>query len=109
MYLRGTIPDEPGLADSNLRVTCEAALASGGSQGPTAYTVPLKTASFAHIAIRNATGAYGGLSPGRNDLLTDYWIPGLFLRAGWWIEGILPDGRCLFCFKTRQWLEGEGM
>lgn len=76
------------------------------------YTIPLKTATFgdnAHLAVRNATGAYGGpLTPGRNDVLADFLIPGLFLRTGWWtfqIEGVLPDGRWLFCVKTRQWLE----
>lgn len=115
VYLRGVVPDEPALTDSSLRITAEAALASGGSQGPITYTIPLKTTSFgdnAHLAIRNATGAYvGGLSPGWNDVLTDNWIPGLWLRTGWWtfeVEGVLPDGRCLFCFKMRQWLEGQG-
>ena len=116
VYLRGTVPDEPGLADSRLLITAEATLASGGTQGPTTYTIPLTTASFgdnAHLAIRNATGAYdGGLSPGRNDVLTDCLIPDLFVRTGWWtfrVEGVLPDGRGLFCFEMGQWLEGKAM
>ena len=115
VYLRGIVPHLPGLADSRLRITSEAGLASGESQGPITYTVPLKTTTFgdiAHLAIRNETGAYGGgLSPGRNDLLADYWIPGAFLKTGWWtfhVEGILPDGRCLFRFQKREWLEGVG-
>lgn len=114
VYLRGTVPTLPGLADSSLRITSEAALASGGSQEPVTYTIPLKTTSFgdnAHLAIRNATGAYvEGLSSGLNDVLTDNWIPGMFLQTGWWtfrVEGVLPDGRCVFCFQTKEWLEGE--
>ena len=58
-------------------------------------------------------GAYGGpLTPGRNDVLADFWIPGFLLRTGWWtfhIEGVLPDGRWLFCFKTREWLEHKNL
>ena len=103
----------PNLAQASLRIISEVELASGQREAPRIYSVPLRTTSFgdhAHLAIRNATGGYDGgvLCPGRNDVLADYWIPGTFLRKGWWtfqVEGVLPDGQLLFCFKMRQWLE----
>lgn len=116
IYLRATVPFSPSLANSSLHITASAAFASGGSQEPRTYTIPLKTASYgdnAHLAIRNATGAYvESLSAGRNDVLADFLILGLFLRTGWWtfyVEGVLPDGGCLFCFGMRQWLEHKNM
>ena len=63
---------------------------------------------------------------GRNDILTDYWIPGPFVQTGVWtfeVEASLPEGEkeggeggevregkgaCLFALTLTQWLEGEG-
>jgi hypothetical protein len=77
--------------------------------------VPLRTTAFsdvAHLSIRNATGAYVEhlMSSGRNDILTDYFIPGMFLRTGTWtfeVVAELGDGACLFAIALTQWLEGR--
>ena len=68
---------------AELRITCSAVLESGEHEKPITYTIPLKITSFrdnTHLAVRNTTfGAYGGLlNPGRNDVLADLWIPGMF-------------------------------
>ena len=77
--------------------------------------MPLRTTAFsdvAHLSIRNATGAYVEhlMSNGRNDILTDYFIPGMFLRTGTWtfeVVAELGDGTCLFAIALTQWLEGR--
>ena len=115
VYLRGTIAADAVSADAltngKLRITSQAALDSGETQDPQTYEVPLKTASLgqhAHLSIRNATGITDCLTPGQNDILTDYWIPGMFLQTGLWtfqVEGVLEDGRHLFCMSLTQRLE----
>lgn len=114
MYLRGEVADEVGLQLASFSITMKAKLATGEELDPRTYTIPLSTTSFgdhAHLAIRNATGAYvGSLSAGRNDVVADFAIPGVFLRTGTWtfhVEAALPDGRCLFSFQTSQWLKGR--
>jgi hypothetical protein len=91
--LRGEIPLTEGkevegdidelLASASLRITSSAILSNGGRQEPRTYTVPLHTTVFvdaAHLAIRNATGSHveNLVSGERNDILIDYWIPGMF-------------------------------
>jgi hypothetical protein len=77
------------------------------------YTVPLRTTAFgpAHLSIRNATAYVEHLSSsGSNDILVDYWIPGMFLRTGTWtfeVVAELEDGTCLFAMSLTQWLEGR--
>ncbi|RYP23412.1 hypothetical protein DL765_001117 [Monosporascus sp. GIB2] len=96
-------------------ITLSAVLPDGRREGPKAYTVPLRTTAFAdtaHISIRDATGAYVEhlTNNGRNDIVTDYWIPGMFLRTGTWtfeVVARLGDGTCLFALSLTQWLEGE--
>jgi hypothetical protein len=106
---------ETGLESSSLRITSEAVLESGELLNPQTYTIPLVTRSFgnhAHLAVRDSNGVYGDpLKPGQNDILTDCWLPGLFIRTGQWtfrVEGLLPDGRFLFCFEISQWIKGRG-
>lgn len=76
------------------------------------YTIPLRSASFgdaAHFSIRNAEGAYvDTLSQGRNDLLVDCSLPGMFIRPGMWtfdVEGVLEDNSCLFSMSLSQRLD----
>jgi len=117
VYLRGAIAAEAVSADAlskvKLRITGEAALDSGESQEPRTYEIPLKTTSLgrnAHLSVRNTTGISDSLTPGQNDILTDCWIPGMFLQTGLWsfqVEGVLEDGRHLFCMSLKQRLEHE--
>jgi len=86
---------------------------------PRTFTIPLRTAELAegaHLGIRNATGAYVDhmALEGRNDILTDYWIPGPFLQTGTWtfqieasVGGGRMEGTCLFALTLTQWLDGE--
>ncbi|KAK9769874.1 putative Ubiquitin 3 binding protein But2 C-terminal domain-containing protein [Seiridium cardinale] len=112
VYLRGCVNNETGLDQASLRITLQAKLASGEEQEPRTYKIPLVTAAWGHthLSIRNAEGVHERkLSPGQNDVLTDYWIPGMFIRTGAWtfhVEAVLPDGRYLFGFKLTQWLQG---
>jgi len=69
-------------------------------------------ADTAHLSIRNATGAYVEHfdSSGRNDILSDFAIPGMFLQTGTWkfeVVARLGDGTCLFAISLTQWLEGR--
>lgn len=118
ILLRGEIPRstrqrlhlEPAhLADATLSITASAVLEKGEDIKPRTYTIPLHTAELAegaHLGIRNATGVYVDhvALEGRNDILTDYWIPGLFVQTGIWtfqIEAVLgagegKTGTCLF-------------
>ncbi|KAK6063810.1 hypothetical protein SCUP515_12137 [Seiridium cupressi] len=113
VYLRGHVSNETGLDQASLRITLQAKLASGEEEEPRTYTIPLVTTSWGHthLSIRNAEGVHERtLSPGQNDVLTDYWIPGMFVRTGAWtfhVEAVLPDGRYLFGFKLTQWLQGR--
>jgi hypothetical protein len=75
--------------------------------------VPFRTTPFgdlAHVSIRNATGAYVEHfdGDGRNDVLTDSMIPGMFVNTGMWTFEVvvnLEDERCLFAVSVTQWLE----
>ena len=89
-----------------------------GELGPVTYTIPLRTAELAegaHLSIRNATGTYVDhmALECRNDILTDYWIPGMFVKTGTYtfeIEALLGEGKegtCLFALTLTQWLEGQ--
>ncbi|KAM7199198.1 hypothetical protein V8F33_004673 [Rhypophila sp. PSN 637] len=81
------------------------------------YTIPLQTAELAdeaHLAIRDSQGRHvdslTAPGTGRNDILTDYWIPGMFLETGKYkfeVVAELEDGRCLFAVWVEQWLEGR--
>jgi len=70
----------------------------------------------AHFTIRYPGDKFGGpMQPGVNEIVTDYWLPGMFLETGMWtfkFEATLPEkgkeqDRCLFAFQTSQWLEGK--
>jgi hypothetical protein len=75
--------------------------------------VPFRTTTFgdlAHVSIRNTTGAYIEQfdSNGRNDVLTDCLLPGMFISTGMWTFEVvvtLGDERCLFAVSVTQWLE----
>ncbi|KAK3389651.1 hypothetical protein B0H63DRAFT_102762 [Podospora didyma] len=136
ILLRGEIPrstrqdlhlQPADLADATLSITGSAVLEKDGEEiEPQRYTIPLRTAELgtegeAHLAIRNATGAYVDhlALEGRNDILFDYWIPGPFVVTGKYtfeIEASLwrkgkgkgEDRRiCLFALTLTQRLEGE--
>lgn len=102
------------LATATLTISLSAILSDGKHEDEKSYTVPLRTTAFAdtaHLSIRNTTGAYVEYlsSNGPNDILTDYWIPGIFLRTGTWTfkaVAELEDGRCLFAITLTQWLKG---
>jgi len=123
VYLKGEIPPPKkrdlehlgeDLANATLSITMDAVYQDGTPAGARTYTVPLRTTSFglAHLSIRNSTGVYTDhlTSGGTNDILTDYWIPGMFLRTGTWtfeVVASLRDGTCLFAMSLTQWLEGQ--
>lgn len=123
LFLRGEIPQSKKrylehldhLATATLGITLSAVLPDGKREGPKTYTVPLRTTAFAdaaHLSIRDATGACVDhlTSSGRNDILVDYWIPGMFLQTGTWtfeVVARLGDGSCLFAISLTQWLEGR--
>lgn len=101
------------LTTATLTITGSAILSNGKHEDEKSYTVPLRTTAFAdtaHLSIRNATGAYVEYlsSSGRNDILIDYFIPGMFLRTGTWtfkVVAALGDGTCLFAIALTQRLE----
>jgi hypothetical protein len=130
ILLRGEIPPstrqklhlEPAhLSDATLSITLSAVLERKKSEEikPRTFTFPLRTAELAegaHLGIRNTTGAYVDhmALEGRNDILTDYWLPGPFVQTGIWtfeIEASLggegKEGTCLFSLTLTQWLEGD--
>jgi hypothetical protein len=92
-------------------------LADGKIEKPQSYSAPFRTTPFgdlAHVSIRNATGAYVEHfdSNGRNDMLTDSLLPGLFINTGMWTFEVmvkLEDGRCLFAVSVTQWLERKNI
>ncbi|KAI1744722.1 hypothetical protein F4680DRAFT_405794 [Xylaria scruposa] len=96
-------------------MTSSAVLESGKHEEPVTYTVPFRTTAFgdhAHISIRETEGSYVDhlTCGGRYDILADYAIPGMFVRAGRWtfdIAASLEDGTCLFAVSLTQWLEGR--
>ncbi|KAK9777023.1 hypothetical protein AB5N19_07615 [Seiridium cardinale] len=104
----GYVDDLDGLDHADLKVTSEAKFQSGGEEEPITYTVPLRMTSFrrqAHLSIRNSEGQYiESLGPEQKDVLTDYAIPGLWLRSGLWTfttEAVLLDGRYSFAYRIR--------
>ena len=85
-------------------------------EDPKTYTIPLRTTAFraAHLSIRNATGAYVDHISGTGawEIITDFWIPGMFLRTGMWTFEIVAktgDGSCLFAASLTQWLEHSNL
>ena len=98
-----------------------AKLESGEDLEPSTYGIPLATfaglkADVAHLTVRYPEGKFGGpLQAGVDEILTDYWLPGMFIKTGMWtfkIEAILPgmkghEDRYLFAFQGSQWLEGQ--
>ncbi len=105
---------EEDLASATLSITLDVVYPDGSKEGATTYTVPLRTKSFgpAHLSLRNSTGDYIDhlTSNDFNDILTDYWIPGMFLRTGTWtfeVMASLEDGTCLFALSVTQFLEGS--
>jgi len=109
------------LEDAKLTATISAEMASGEHLAPAAFTVPLATMSanldgLAHFTIRYPDDKFGGpMQPGVNEILTDYWLPGMFLETGMYtfkFEATLPGkgeerDRILFAFQMSQWLEGK--
>ena len=105
-----------GLEDAKFRVTNSAELPSGEKLEPITNTIPLKTFAaddIAHFTVRFPGGKFGGpLQPGVNEIVTDYWLPGMFVQTGMWtfkIEAILPgkgkeEDKYLFAFQMSQWL-----
>ncbi|KAM7215675.1 hypothetical protein V8F06_008966 [Rhypophila decipiens] len=87
------------------------------NEDKSSYTIPLRTAELAdeaHLAVRDSQGRHvdslTAPGTGRNDILTDYWIPGMFLETGIYkfeVVAELDDGRCLFAVWLEQWLEGS--
>jgi hypothetical protein len=79
--------------------------------------VPFRTTTFgdlAHVSIRNATGAYVEEfdGDGRNDVLTDCFLPGMFINTGMWTFEVvvtLGDKRCLFAVSETQWLDKKNI
>ncbi|KAF2499642.1 hypothetical protein BU16DRAFT_278781 [Lophium mytilinum] len=116
--VRGEIPPsktkdpahlEKPLTSTTLTIASSANLSNGDGdhEDKRSYTVPLRTTAFgpAHLSIRNATAYVEHLSSsGSNDILVDYWIPGMFLRTGTWTFEIaeLEDGTCLFAMSLTQ-------
>lgn len=104
------------LSTASLTISISADLADGRHEDETSYTVPLRTTAFgdaAHLLIRNETGSIVEQlsSSGLYDIVTDYWIPGMFLRTGMWtfkVVAELEDGACLFAMTLTQWLKGDG-
>ncbi|RYP65608.1 hypothetical protein DL771_008216 [Monosporascus sp. 5C6A] len=123
VFLRGEIPSRKkrdaehldGLANATLSFTLSVAFPDGERGDPKTYTIPLRTTAFGdkgHISIRDAEGAFVDYitSSGRNDIVTDFSIPSVFLRTGLWtfeVEARLGDGTCLFAMSLTQWLEGR--
>ncbi|KAK3314055.1 hypothetical protein B0H66DRAFT_607300 [Apodospora peruviana] len=123
VLLRGEFPASADITDDQLAaatVNITLSVKHGDDETeknePNTYTIPLRTdelADEAHIAIRDAKGRYvdhlTAPGSGRNDVLADYWIPGMFLRTGEYtfeVTASLEDGRCLFAISVVQFLEG---
>ncbi|RYP80337.1 hypothetical protein DL769_002517 [Monosporascus sp. CRB-8-3] len=103
------------LANATLSFTLSVVLKDGKRGDPRTYTIPLRTRAFgnaAHLSIRDAGGAFVDYvtSSGRNDIVTDFSIPSIFVKTGMWtfdVEARLGDGTCLFAMSLTQWLEGR--
>ncbi|KAL9618330.1 MAG: hypothetical protein Q9160_006912 [Pyrenula sp. 1 TL-2023] len=103
------------LQTATLTITLSAVLSDGKQEDAKSYAVPLRTTAFgdvAHLSIRESMGTYVEhlSSSGRYDILTDSFIPGMFLRTGTWtfeVVAKLGDGTCLFAMSLTQWLEGR--
>ncbi|EOD51762.1 hypothetical protein UCRNP2_1454 [Neofusicoccum parvum UCRNP2] len=102
-FLKGWAPDAPNLNDSVLKLTTT-------KDGGEPYVLEEKLVSYPQIILRH-NGKYGHeLKPGRNELIADYVILGMFLETGnytFTAEAKLPDGRVLFCFESSVFLEGK--
>ncbi|KAH8888098.1 hypothetical protein GQ53DRAFT_843817 [Thozetella sp. PMI_491] len=125
VYLRGWILPSKSLDlernddldTATLSISASAVFPDGECEEPRTYTVPLRTTAFAdtaHLSIRDATGTHVDCltASGNNDILTDYWIPGMFLRTGMWtfeVVAKLEDGTCLFAVSLTQWLEKRSL
>lgn len=112
-----------GLENAKLRITVDAELPSGDPYEPDVYTVPLATVAYdnaAHMTICYPgfhQGKFGGpLRPGLNEIVTDYWFPGMFMLAGQYtfkIEAFLPaeagakEDKYLFAFQLSQRMAGK--
>ncbi|KAK4209273.1 hypothetical protein QBC37DRAFT_55930 [Rhypophila decipiens] len=126
VLLRGEIPSSHAgditadqLAAAKLNITMSLTHPEGDNENEdkSLYTIPLRTAELAdeaHLAIRDSQGRHvdslTAPGTGRNDILTDYWIPGMFVETGKYkfeIVAELEDGRCLFAIWVEQWLEGS--
>ncbi|KAK1752637.1 hypothetical protein QBC47DRAFT_463182 [Echria macrotheca] len=130
ILLRGSIPPPTRrelhlgpahLASATLSITISAILENGDKLEPrTYYRIPLRTAEHAegaHLAIRNATGAYVDhmALEGRNDVLVDAWIPAIFVTTGMWTFEVVASLGCnwgeerryLFALTLTQWLESN--
>lgn len=123
VFLRGEIPPSKGkdvehldsLTNATLSFTLSVVLEDGEREDPRTYTIPLRTRAFgdaAHVSIRNSKGEIVDYvtSSDRNDIVTDFSIPGVFLKTGTWtfeVEARLEDGTCLFAMSLTQWLEGR--
>ncbi|KAI0190357.1 hypothetical protein EV127DRAFT_365058 [Xylaria flabelliformis] len=123
VLLRGSIPESKEVllredndpANATLSITLSVILENGEHEEPVTYAVPFRTTAFgehAHISIREIGGSYVDYLTygGRYDVLADYEIPGMFVKAGTWtfdIVASLEDETCLFAFSLTQWLEGR--
>ncbi|RYO95298.1 hypothetical protein DL764_007717 [Monosporascus ibericus] len=123
VFLRGKIPPSKkmdvehldGLANATLSFTLSVVFPDSERGERRTYTIPLRTRAFgdaAHLSIRDAEGAFVNYitSSGRNDIVTDFSIPSVFVQTGMWtfeVEARLGDGTCLFAMSLTQWLEGR--
>ncbi|KAK0614591.1 hypothetical protein B0T14DRAFT_499828 [Immersiella caudata] len=106
------------LAAATLTISSSAVLDDGAKLERSSVAIPFRTVELgegAHIGIRNATGAYVDhlALEGQNEILTDYWIPGPFVKTGVWtfevvasLGGEGKEGVCLFALSLTQRLEG---
>lgn len=126
-YLRGEVDkDVTGLEEAKLRITLDFVNESGDRGETRKFTFPLETFArdrIAHLTVRYTSGEFanpdvgfgGPLRPGWNEILTDYWLPGMFIPKGQhtfkfeaFIEGeAAGEERYLFAFAFSQWLDGK--
>lgn len=102
-FLQGWAPDVPNLNDSVMRLT-----AKKGDDEP--FVLEEKLVNYPQIVLRQKGEYTRELKPGRNELVADYVILGMFLETGdysFTAEARLPDGRVLFCFESSLFLEGK--
>lgn len=110
--------DDAALANASISVTMSVTSPEGETDEPNTYTAPLRPIAnmMGHLAIRNSLGVYvESLTLGKrdyrtHDIITDLWIPGMFLETGMWrfeVVAKLEDESCLFALTVEQWLEGK--